>query len=163
MRVRGLLLGCVIGCAMAVAAAPARAEVTIVDENAAPVATVEKARCAVKKKQGDKYFVAFAEGTNGWELDVYITGDFWGGVKDDYSLFFGVREVGFDLFSPDGELFSNQFPFPGQPPGAGGAIKFSNDGKRLAIGFYAAPNRDYTRGYAFAGALRCKYKRKFAP
>lgn len=164
MMLRTIACATIAGCAAAaVLAAPATAKVRVIDDEAGVVSTIEKAKCAVKGKRGEKFFVAFAEGTNGWELDVYIYESFWGGVKDDYSLQFGVKEVGFDLYSPSGELFSNRFPFPGTPPGAGGAIKFSNDGKRMGIGFYAAPNQDYSNGYAFAGQLECKYKRKNRP
>jgi hypothetical protein len=164
MKVRGFACAAIAGCAAAaVLASAATAKVTVLDEEGAPLSTIEKAKCAVKGKQGEKFFLAFAEGTNGWELDVFIYEGFWGGVKDDYSLFFGTKEVGFDLYSPGGELFSNRFPFPGTPPGAGGAIKFSNDGKRMGIGFYAAPNREYSNGVAFAGGLKCKYRRKHRP
>jgi hypothetical protein len=164
MTLRTVACATIAACAAAaMLAGPASAKVTVVDQEGAVVSAIEKAKCAVKGKKGEKWFIAFAEGSNGWELDVYIYESFWGGVKDDYSLFFGVREVGFDLYAPGGELFSNRFPFPGTPPGAGGAIKFSNDGKKLGIGFYSAPNRDYSNGVAFAGQLRCKYKPKNRP
>jgi hypothetical protein len=119
----------------------------------------------VKGKKGNKYFLAFGESPNGWDLDVYIYESFWGGVKDDYTLFYGVKEVGFDLFDPSGTRYSNAFPIPGTPPGivGGGAIDFGRQGKKMGIGFSAAPNREFTQGVAFAGGLKCKYKRKNRP
>lgn len=163
MKLRGscIAIGLVL-IASVVLAGPAAAKVGVYDEDS-ELARFEKAKCAVKGKKGKRFFVAFADGTGGWELDVYIYESFWGGVKDDYSLHYGVDEVGFDLFAPDGTVFSNRFPFPGTPPGAGGAIRFSKDGRRLGIGFYAAPNRDYSDGVALAGGLKCRYKRKHRP
>jgi hypothetical protein len=153
--------------AMTVAPAGASAAVDIYEssEAATHLATIEKAKCAVKGKKGNKRFHASGESPNGWDLDVYISESFWGGVKDDYTLFYGVREVGFDLFDPSGTLYSNQFPIPGTPPGivGGGAIDFGRQGKKMGIGFSAAPNREFTQGVAFAGALKCKYKRKNRP
>jgi hypothetical protein len=146
-------------------ATTAHAEITIVDAEGNPVSAIKKGKCAVTGKKGKKEFVARGESPEGWELDVYILNETWGGVKDDYTLYFGLRDPGFDLFGPDGENYSNQFPIPGTPPGvvAGGAIKFARDAKKLSIGFFSAPNREFTRGFGFAGAMKCKYKRGKKP
>jgi hypothetical protein len=157
-RVSGVALG---ACLAALAlAAPAQAEISIVDDAGNVVSEIKKGKCKVTGKKGKKEFVGFGESPEGWELNVYILNESWGGVKDDYTLFYGVRDVGFDLYGPDSELYSNQFPIPGTPPGlvGGGAIKFGKHGRKLAIGFAPAPNRDFTRGVSFAGAMKCKYK-----
>ena len=159
------LIAAAVAMAIAPAAASAAVDIYESSEAATHLATIEKAKCAVKGKKGDKYFLASGESPNGWDLDVFIYESFWGGVKDDYTLFYGVREVGFDLYAPDGTLYSNQFPIPGTPPGivGGGAIKFGKKGKKMGIGFSAAPNREFTQGVVFAGGLKCKYKRKNRP
>jgi hypothetical protein len=168
---RGMARACLapLAATFAIALTPATASAAVdvyeSSEAATHLATIEKAKCAVKGRRGNKHFVAFSESPNGWELDVYITRDFWGGVGDDYSLYYGVKEVGFDLYAPDGTLYSNQFAIPGTPPGivSVGAIDFSRQGKRLGIGFSAAPDRTFTKGVAFAGVMKCKYKRRNRP
>ena len=158
-----------IAAALAIAIAPSGASAAVdiyeSSEAATHLGAIEKAKCAVKGKKGNKRFVAVGESPNGWELDVYIYEGFWRGVKDDYTLFYGVSEVGFVLAAPGGTLFSNRFPIPGTPAGivSAGAIDFGRQGKKLGIGFSAAPNPDFTQGVAFAGVLKCKYKRKNRP
>jgi len=159
-----VLTAAVLVIAVAPAGASAAVDIYESSEAATHLGAIEKAKCAVKGKKGSKRFRASGKSPNGWELDVYILEGFWGGVKDDYTLFYGDSEVGFVLAAPDFTLYSN-FPIPATPPGIvpGGAIDFGRNGKKLGIGFSAAPSRDFTKGVAFAGGLKCKYKRKHRP
>ena len=158
-----------IAAAVAIAITPAGAGAAVdiyeASEAATHLGAIEKAKCAVKGKKPNKRFVAVGKSPNGWELDVYIYEGFWRGVKADYTLFYGVSEVGFVLAAPAGTLFSNQFPIPGTPAGivSAGAIDFARQGKKLGIGFSGAPTRDFSQGVAFAGGLKCRYKRKNRP
>jgi len=170
VRGRASRLGLVvIAASLAIAVTPSASSAAVdiyeSSEAATHLGKIKKAKCAVKGRGQNKEFRASGESSNGWELDVYIYEGFWGGVGDKYTLFFGVREVGFDLYAPDATLYSNQFAIPGTPPGivGGGAIDFSRQGKRMGIGFSAAPDRTFTRGVVFAGGLKCKYKRRNRP
>jgi hypothetical protein len=158
------LIAAVAVFAIAPAGASAAVDIYESSEAATHLGAIEKAKCAVKGKKGSKRFRASGKSPNGWELDVYILEGFWRGVKDDYTLFYGDSEVGFVLAAPDFTLYSN-FPIPATPPGIvpGGAIDFGRNGKKLGIGFSAAPSSDFTKGVAFAGGLKCEYKRKFRP
>jgi hypothetical protein len=162
-RPRGVLpVGVVVCIAALMLAASASAEITILDGGTgAKKGEIQKGKCGVSGKKGKKEFSSIAESPNGWELHVYIYPGHWQGFKHDYELHYGSREVGFDLYAPDNELFSNQFPVPGSPPGMiGGAIRFGNHGKRMSIGFSPAPNRNYTKSVSFAGGMDCKYRRR---
>ena len=161
-RLRGLsavgILACVGALLMPGSAA---ATITVLDGGTgAKKAEIQKGRCSLKGQKQNRHFHAIADSSNGWELDVYVYEGHWRGFKHDYELHYGERQVGFDLFAPDGELYSNQFPVPGSPPGMiGGELRFSDRGKRMSIGFSPAPNRQYTKSVSFAGAMDCKYRR----
>jgi hypothetical protein len=162
-RPRGVLpVGVVVCIAALMLAASASAEITILNGGTgAKEGEIQKGKCGVKGKKQNKEFHAIAESPNGWELQVFVYPGHWRGFKHDYELHYGAREVGFDLYAPDQELFSNQFPVPGSPPGmVGGDLRFANKGKRMAIGFSPAPNRSYTKSVSFAGGMDCKYRRR---
>lgn len=161
-RLRSLLAVGILACVGALMlSASAAADITILDgDSGAKKAEIHRGRCGVRGTKKNRHFMAIADSPNGWELDVYIQEGHWRGFKHDYPLHYGVRQVGFDLYDPNQELYSNQFPVPGSPPGmVGGEIRFANKGKRMAIGFSPAPNRHYTRSVSFAGGMDCKYRR----
>jgi hypothetical protein len=136
--------------------AAASAAVNVLDANSsAHLAKIKKARCHVKGKRGHKEFTAVAHSTNGtYILDINII-KAWKGFHHDYALRYGDEDPNFFMSGPGGP-YSNAYPFPGQPPGAAGYIKFAHSGKKLAIGAYAAPNADFSQGVAFAGTLACR-------
>jgi hypothetical protein len=146
----------------------AGAEVKIYDtENLALLGTIAKADCKVVKRPIKDKFLAFSNPRAPFSLEVFIEKTAWHGFRGNYPLLHGGQDVTFDLFGPSesGDLFSNSFGIPGIPPGtvSGGAIRFSNDGRRLSIGFAPAATSDFTQGVVFAGAMKCRYPARRKP
>lgn len=152
---------------LAVVAVPARAEIQLIEssEAATELGKIRKGKCKVRRtSNGEKYFGAIAESTNGrWELTVLVDRGFWGGYREEYSLFYGVAEINVALLDLSTDTaYSTSYSIPGTPPGVVGAggLKFSGGGRKLGVGAYSVPSQDFTRGVAVAGRMKCKAPRR---
>jgi hypothetical protein len=150
--------------AAAVLAAPAGAEVRVLDADSNTVDSFKTGDCRTFGKGADQRFFASLKSEGKlFSMTVFIDEGTWKGFGEDYALSYGSEDPAYFLRRrADDELFSNVFPVPGTPPGVlgAGAIKFNGSGKRMGIGAYAASNKSFTDGYSFAGVVKCKYKKK---
>jgi hypothetical protein len=79
------------------------------------------------------------------------------GTGREYNVRYGSVEPSVDFEQRSGPAdFSNNYPFPGTPPGSAGAIALSPGGRKVGLGIYALPNSDYSQGVALAGVMRCR-------
>jgi hypothetical protein len=140
--------------------ASASIEVYENSEQAARIGEVRSAKCKVRRRPTGRVFSAVGKTTDeAWRLGVDIY-DFRG-FGQEYPVPYGTVNPTVDFEQISGPLdFSNNYAFPGTPPGSSGAIAFRSDGRKLGIGIYALPNADYTGGVALAGAMRCRYPRR---
>lgn len=123
-------------------------------EDAALAGSVTSLDCKLKKS----HFSADGRTTNGsYKLAVDIYG--FDGFGEIYQVPFGVINPTVDVEGVGGD-FTNNYPFPGIPPGSSGAIAFGKKGKRMGIGIYTLPNSDYSAGLALAGGAPCDYPAK---
>jgi hypothetical protein len=129
-------------------------------ESAALIGEVRAAKCKVRRRPTGRTFSAVGKTTDeAWRLSVDIY-DFKG-FGENYPVPYGTINPTVDFEKTSGPLdFTNNYEFPGTPPGSSGAMAFRSDGRKLGIGIYALPNADYTSGVAVAGAMRCRYPRR---
>jgi hypothetical protein len=120
---------------------------------------VQKMKCKLKQHANGKTFHAGGKTTNG-DYGLNITILRFKGFSKHYTVPFGVLspDVSFEGIAND-RSYSNVFPFPGgtPPPGGAGEIAFSGGGKRVGLGIYSLPTRDYSQGVALAGGAKCIY------
>lgn len=149
--------------ALLVPAASSQAKVSIIDKDSNVVDTISKLGCRASGKKGKQDFFATGKSDEGkFRLGVFIDEPVFTGFGEEYTIYFGGTDPQYFLTRrSDEEEFSN-FKLPGTPAGtlAAGEIKFNGKGTKMGIGTYAANNKSMTEGYAFAGVVKCKYRRR---
>jgi hypothetical protein len=159
-----LALGLTVALTVSASGGPPRAEAAIDayenSEQAAHFGEIRSGKCRVRRTNSGKTFHATGKTTNrAYKLNIDIY-DFRG-FDREYNVEYGGASPAVDfegVFNEDD--FSNSYPFPGTPPNSAGAVAFQPDGRRVGIGVYALPNRDYSEGVAIAGKMRCRYPRR---
>jgi hypothetical protein len=153
----------VLGVAFLATAPPASAKVIILKgEQSREVDSITEGHCLVSGKKGHRDFFLTAKSKKGkFNLTAFIDDPVWKGFNQYYITYYGGKDPEVFLHrNSDDEVFSN-FKLPGTPAGivGAGAVAFRKHGRKVGIGLYAASNKSHTEGYAFAGAIRCKYRK----
>jgi hypothetical protein len=143
--------------------AQAPAKIQVVGNEGGVLDTFDTIRCRASGSGNNQDFFASGKSENRrFRLSIFIDAPVFKGFGRDYEIFYGAEDPQVFLTRlADDEKFSN-FTVPGTPPGLlqAGEIKFNGRGTRMGAGMYSANNKEATEGLAFAGGVRCKYRRR---
>lgn len=111
-------------------------------------------QCGLYGKGGNKKFHAFAN-SGKYRLTVFIL-DAWQGFKPTYDLHYASDDPVVRLFTPSGEVFSNENPLPGAA--WTGLIDFKSGGDKIALALVPAMNPSATAQVTIIGHAKCSWR-----
>ena len=143
--------------------AQATAKIQVVGNEGGVLDTFESVGCRVSGSGNNRDFFATGKSEDRkFRLSVFIDAPVFKGFGREYEIFYGTPDPQVFLVRRADEATFSNYKVPGTPAGVlgAGAIKFNGRGTRMGAGMYSANNKEATEGLAFAGAVKCKYRRR---